>query len=70
MWYVGGLTDWTARDVTIDLGFTGGSSVVLYADGVNADRNAEDYKVATRQLTGGKLTVHLAPGGGFAGMVK
>ena len=70
VWYVGGLTDWTARDVTIDLGFTGGSSVVLYADGVNADRNAEDYKVATRQLTGGKLTVHLAPGGGFAGMVK
>ena len=70
VWYVGGITNWTPRDLTLDLSFAKGSSMKLYADGVNADRNAEDYKVETVPIADGKLTVHLAPGGGFAGMIK
>ncbi len=69
VWYVGGLTDWTPRDLEVDLSFLGEGthSAVLFKDGVNAHRTARDYKRETIQLdASGKLKVHLAPGGGFA----
>lgn len=67
-WYVGGITDWTPRDLQLDLSFMGpGNQVVeLFADGINADRNARDYTKKKVTLTDGKLNIHLAPGGGFA----
>ena len=69
-WYVGALTNWTPRDLDIDLGFLpeGSWKVEIYQDGVNADRAARDYKrVDTRVEAGsGKVCrVHLAPGGGW-----
>ena len=69
-WYVGALTNWTPRDLDIDLGFLpeGSWKVEIYQDGVNADRAARDYKrVDTRVEAGsGKICrVHLAPGGGW-----
>ena len=42
---------------------------MIYVDGINADRNAEDYKVETVQGTG-SVKIHMAPGGGFAGVIK
>lgn len=68
-WYAGGLTDWNARTVTLDFGFLGEGSyeVELFRDGVNADRAARDYKRETATLPADrKLTVKMAPGGGFA----
>ena len=67
-WYVGGLTNWTPRDLTIDLGFMApGSEVELFSDGVNAHRNARDYsRKVVKTGADGKLKIHLAPGGGFA----
>ena len=72
-WYVGGLTDWTARDLNVALDFLadGVYEVELFRDGVNADRTARDYKKITSTVVvkDGKaeaLEVHLAPGGGFA----
>lgn len=67
-WFIGGMTDWTPRDIDINLSFIGaGRQLTLLTDGVNAHRNARDLKV--RELTlpsDGKITVHMAPGGGFA----
>lgn len=67
-WHVGGITNWEARTVNVDLPFLpeGSRQAVLFKDGVNADRIARDYK--RESLTVGKqqpLQIHLAPGGGF-----
>ena len=68
-WYVAGITNWTPRDLTVDLSFANDRKAVIYVDGINADRNAEDYKVETVQGTG-SVKIHMAPGGGFAGVIK
>jgi alpha-glucosidase len=68
-WYVGAMTNWTERDIEIDLSFlpAGNFTMDAYQDGVNADRMASDYKKATSQVSKStKLKVHLAPGGGYA----
>ncbi len=65
-WYVGGTTNWDARDITFTLpeGIAAGKQAVLFRDGINADRKGEDYKRET-VTTQSTMTVHLAPGGGF-----
>jgi alpha-glucosidase len=71
-WYVGGMTDWTARDLEVDFSFLpeGNFTLDSYEDGVNADRNASDYKKMTRQVSKTtKLKIHLAPGGGWAARI-
>ena len=71
-WYVGAMTNWTPRDLEIDLSFLPDGNFTLdsYEDGVNADRNASDYKKTTRQVNKStRLKIHLAPGGGWAGRV-
>ena len=72
-WYVGALTNWTPRDLTLDLSplRVGGRKADAFYDGINADRTAEDYR--REQITipqDGQLKVHLAPGGGFAMAVE
>ena len=66
-WYIGGITDWTPRDLKIDLSFLGGvHSAEVFRDGVNADRKASDYsREEIRIDTAEPFAVHLAPGGGF-----
>jgi alpha-glucosidase len=71
-WYVGAMTNWTPRDLTIDLSFlkAGKYEAVVFADGVNADREATDYTKTIVPVSGGeKLKVHLAPGGGWAAIL-
>ena len=71
-WFIGAMTDWTPRDLTIDLSFlpTGSHKAVIFSDGVNADREATDWKQETRQVSStDKLKVHLAPGGGWTARI-
>ena len=67
VWYIGGLTNWDAREVELDLNVlgAGGWNVEMFADGVNVEKNAKDYKVVRTQNTD-KLKVRMASGGGFA----
>jgi alpha-glucosidase len=69
-WYMGGLTNWESRDVTLDFSFLPEGHryrATLFADGLNADKNAEDYRVITFEVKrGDKRIIHLASGGGFA----
>ena len=72
-YYYGGLTNWNARDVEIDLSFLGEGEwqATIYRDGVNADTVASDHILETIDL-GRKqsLSLHLAPGGGFAIIIE
>jgi alpha-glucosidase len=73
VWYVGGLTNWNKRNITVDLSFLdkGNYEVELFSDGVNADRAARDYKRDIfSALENQKLSVTLMPGGGFAAKIK
>ena len=69
-WYIGGLTNWDERDVQLDFSFLpeGMSyTAVLFKDGVNANKQAEDYRKETIRIDkDSRLTLHLASGGGFA----
>jgi alpha-glucosidase len=68
-WYVGAMTDWTARSITVDLSFLaeGEYTAGVFQDGVNADRHAEDYEFRQIRVTkDDSLQIHLAPGGGWA----
>jgi alpha-glucosidase len=68
-WYVGAMTNWTARELELDLSFLGSGrwSMVGFEDGPNAERMASDYRRIEREFdAGGRLTVKLAPGGGWA----
>jgi alpha-glucosidase len=71
-WYLGAMTDWTARSLDIDLSFLpqGSFTMDAYQDGINADRNASDYKKTMTQVTrASKLKLQLAPGGGWAARI-
>ena len=69
-WYIGGMTNWDERDVQLDFSFLpeGMSyTAVLFKDGVNANKQAEDYRKETIRINkDSRLTLHLASGGGFA----
>ncbi len=71
-WYVGAIGNWDARDIEIDLSFLpeGPWSMRAFADGVNADKKAIDYKVTSSIVSNiSKLNVHLARGGGWAAVI-
>lgn len=67
-WFLGAMTDWSERDLDLDLSFLGDGSwtAEVFADGPNAHRNAEDYQVESLSVQGqDRPTAHLAPGGGW-----
>ena len=72
-WYVGGITNWDARTVEVPTNFLKGSSyaATLFADGVNANRRGADYTCKDFSLTTGQpMKINMAPGGGFALILK
>jgi len=67
-WYVGAMTDWQPREMTIDFGFLPGGKYTakIISDGINADKIGIDYKHQTHQVsTDTKMKIKLAPGGGW-----
>lgn len=70
IWTVGGLTDWNPRDITLDCSFlpsTGKYRAVAMLDGVNASRQASDYRLDTLTVDhSSRIPVAMASGGGFA----
>ena len=71
-WYVGAMTDWDARELTLDLSRflpDGRYRLEIFRDGINADRNARDYvrEIQDMTVSGAQhtLTVKMAPGGGW-----
>ena len=71
-WYVGAMTDWSAREMTLDLSFLpeGSYQVELYRDGANADRAASDYRKEIVDLPSDrKINIKMAPGGGWVAKI-
>ena len=72
-WFVGGMTNATARTLTLNLSFLGSGRYTLdsWSDGINADRNASDYRMDSRRVTrNDHVEVKLAPGGGYAARIR
>jgi len=71
-WYIGGMTDWTSRNFNIDISFIGDGewSIEYVADGINADRYPSDYILRKEKLNSKKLKITMAPGGGYAAILK
>ncbi len=71
-WFAGAMTNWNPRDITIDFSFLGKGNyeAEIFEDGINADRNATDYKrKVIKIMSGEKMNIHLAPGGGWAARI-
>lgn len=72
-WYVGGITGWEKREVTVNLSFlpAGTYEMTLYRDGANAHRKGSDYSKEVRTVSSSEnITLHMAPGGGFAAKLR
>lgn len=68
-WYIGGINNWDIRNITIDLSFLseGNYEADIFKDGLNANKNATDYKRETTILSAkDKMIITMQSGGGFA----
>jgi len=70
-WYVGALTDWDAREMTLDLSFLEGGTyqAEVFQDGVNADKVAQDYEKTSVEVSDKMLKIKMAPGGGYVARI-
>ena len=72
-WFVSAMNNWNARDISIDLSFLKQENyqATIFKDGINADRDATDYKKEMQTISSAdKLNIHLAPGGGWAARIE
>jgi alpha-glucosidase len=66
--WVGAMTDWTPRELSLPLGFLPGGSFTadIWQDGANAARYASDWTRGERAVTrADTLAIRMAPGGGW-----
>ena len=72
VWYIAAMTDWTPRDITLDLSFLGNATHTadIFADGINAQKDATDYIHTKKQINSNeKLNIHLSSGGGWTAII-
>jgi alpha-glucosidase len=72
-WWIGALTDWDARTLTLDLSFLGAGDwrMEVWRDGPNADRHGSDHVRELRTLgTTRSLDISLAAGGGWVARLE
>jgi alpha-glucosidase len=72
IWYVGAMTNWNARELALDFSFLpkGTYEAEVFKDGINADREATDYKKEIIKVeSGDKIKIRLATGGGWAAIL-
>jgi alpha-glucosidase len=72
-WFVGGMTDWSGRQLELDLSFlpAGEYNMEVFRDGINADKYAQDYKhLKSSVKSGDKLKIEMAPGGGWVAKIS
>ncbi len=72
-WYLGAMTDWTARTLDIDFSFLGDGiyEIEIMQDGINAEVSCNDYKRVVQKVTkADKLSIKMAKGGGWAAVCR
>jgi alpha-glucosidase len=71
-WYLGAMTDSKARNITVDLSFLadGNYEMLIWKDGINADKNARDFKRETLKVTPkSTVTMNLTNEGGYVARI-
>ena len=75
-WFVGAMTDWTPRELEIDLATILPKTerkvqeMIAFADGPDADRVAASYRRESVDVVPGPgIKIKLAPGGGWAARI-
>lgn len=71
-WYIGAMTDWSPRDLSISLSFLppGQYKMQVWKDGINADRNARDFKTETLTVNSATtINIKMAKGGGYVAKI-
>jgi len=72
-WFVAAMTDGHERELNLDFSFLnkGTHTMVMFSDGINADKYAEDFKKETIEVSSGdKLKIKLVKGGGWVARIK
>mgnify|MGYP000774817044 FL=1 len=73
-WFLGAITNNTGRELEVDLSFLPENKklhLTYFEDGINADRQAMDYKKKETEVTSStKLTMKLVRNGGWAGVIE
>ena len=72
-WFVGAMSNWTPREMTLDFSFlgTGNYQAIVFKDGINADRDATDYKKEVVKISStDKVKIKLAPSGGWVARIE
>lgn len=70
-WYIGAMTDWTERDLKVDISRLVGDAQVnveAWQDGKVAHKFGNDYQKKSYAAKG-DIGIHLAPGGGWAAII-
>lgn len=69
-WFVGGMTNWSEREVSLNLDFLDeGKDYIaeIFYDGENAERVGNDYSISHKKVKKNEqLTINMASGGGYA----
>ncbi len=72
-WYIGGMTDYNARELSAELSFLEEGKnyeMHVWKDGINADRNAKDFKKETKAVTQDtEINVSMVRGGGWVARI-
>ncbi|CAM4406886.1 alpha-glucosidase [Pedobacter westerhofensis] len=71
-WYLGGMTDWTARTFQVPLDFLdkGKYKIEILKDGINVDKHAADYRITVSNVNSGEvLSLDMAAGGGYTAIL-
>jgi alpha-glucosidase len=72
-WYVGGMNDWTPREIKVPLDFlaAGQYQARLYVDGSMDEDQPNAIRVEKQAVdASGTLSIAMAPGGGFAAVIE
>jgi alpha-glucosidase len=72
VWYLGGITNWTSRDLNVPLSFlnSGTYRVTLYSDGSLDEAHPNDIRQTHQHASASApLHVSMAPGGGFVSVL-
>ena len=72
-WFVGAITNQDGRTVDVNLDFLkeGNHTLTSFEDGINADRQAMDYKKRTSKVNKDtKLTIKMVRNGGYCGVIE
>jgi len=71
-WYIGGMCGKEGKSFDIPLDFIeGNKTLTAWEDGVNVDRDANDFARRTKDVKAGDiLTINMYSGGGYAAVIR